>query len=170
LVNRVNLLSARSVATLTKPGRHADGGNLYLKVEKSGAKRWVFFYIFKGRQREAGLGGVQSVPLIKAREKAREWRALLAEGIDPLDAKKAAISALARRRTFGEVADCFLAAKEHGWRNAKHRAQWRMTLENYAAPLWAMPVDEVDTEAVLKALQPIWQENFREPESTVWPL
>jgi hypothetical protein len=33
-----------------------------LKVEKSGAKRWVFFYSFR-KQREAGFGGIQSVPL-----------------------------------------------------------------------------------------------------------
>jgi integrase len=158
LVNKINVLSARAVATITEPGRHADGGNLYLRVDKSGAKHWVFFYAFKGKQREAGLGGVQSMPLARAREKAREWRALLAEGIDPLDAKKAAGEASKRRRTFGEVAEFFLAAKSHGWRNAKHRAQWRMTLETYAAPLWSMPVDEVETEAVLKALQPIWQE------------
>jgi hypothetical protein len=44
-----------------------------------------------------------------------------------------------------------------GWRNAKHRAQWYMTLERYAASLWARPVDEIDTTAILGALQPLWQ-------------
>jgi integrase len=50
-----------------------------------------------------------------------------------------------------------LAAKAPEWRNAKHRAQWAMTLRTYAAPLWPVPVAEVDTAAVLSALQPVWQ-------------
>ena len=59
--------------------------------------------------------------------------------------------------TFGQAADALLAAKESEWRNDKHRAQWRMTLTEYAAPLAKMPVAEVDTEAVLLVLQPLWQ-------------
>jgi hypothetical protein len=51
----------------------------------------------------------------------------------------------------------FLPRKSHERRNAKHRAQWRMTLETYAAPVWNMPIDEIDTSAVLSVVQPIWQ-------------
>ena len=58
--------------------------------------------------------------------------------------------------TFGELADQVVAALEKGWRNAKHRAQWRMTLETYAAPLRSKPVDQITTEDVLGVLQPIW--------------
>jgi hypothetical protein len=45
----LNRLSARAVATLTKPGRHADGGELYLK---SGAKHWTFMWVRGVRQRK----------------------------------------------------------------------------------------------------------------------
>jgi hypothetical protein len=55
----------------------------------------------------------------------------------------------AGKPTFGHTAASLLDAKESEWRNEKHRGQWRRTLESYAAALWAMPVDEVDTEAVL---------------------
>lgn len=34
-------LNALTVKRLTKPGRHADGGGLYLNVEKNGAKSWI---------------------------------------------------------------------------------------------------------------------------------
>jgi integrase len=139
----------------------SDGAGLYLKVDTSGAKRWVFLWERKANgkrmQREAGLGSVQAVTLARAREKAAEFRSMLAEGVDPLDARAATTAAREGRRTFGQIAEAFLATKEHGWRNAKHRAQWRMTLERYAAALWARPVDEVDTAAVLAALQPLWQ-------------
>jgi integrase len=59
--------------------------------------------------------------------------------------------------TFGECADEFLAAKQSEWRNDKHRAQWTMTLSAYAAPLRNLPVDAIDTAAVLSVLKPIWQ-------------
>lgn len=156
MVNKINRLTARAVATATKQGRLADGANLYLRIEKGGSKRWVFFYRLNGHQREAGLGGVNYISLSKAREIAIGMRELLAQGIDPLDARRAGRRAAAERVTFGQCADAFLAAKEAAWRNAKHRAQWRMTLEVYAATLRELPVAEVSTQDILKVLQPIW--------------
>jgi Arm DNA-binding domain len=157
LVKKFNRLKARTIATVIKPGRHADGGGLYLKVDRSGAKRWVFMFERAGKQREAGLGSANAVPLATARTLAASFRAALANGNDPIKTRRAARVAQDARETFGEVADSFLAIKAHGWRNAKHRAQWRMTLADYAAPLRALPVDEVDTAAVLGVLQPLWQ-------------
>jgi len=43
-----------------------------------------------------------------------------------------------------------------GFRNEKHKAQWKSTLETYAAPLRAMPVDTIGTDDVLAVLKPIW--------------
>ena len=63
----------------------------------------------------------------------------------------------AGKPTFGQCADELLAAKASEWRNEKHKAQWKMTLTEYAKPLRGLPVDEVDTEAVLSVLQPMWQ-------------
>jgi integrase len=156
VVNKINRLSARAVATIAKPGRHADGGNLYLKVDQSGAKRWVFFYRLNGRQREAGLGGINYLGLAKAREIATGMRELLAQNLDPLEARRTERRAKAGRKTFGDCCDELLAAKESGWRNSKHRDQWRMTLKVYAAPLRPLPVAEVSTQDVLQVLQPIW--------------
>ena len=150
-------MTARAVATATKPGRLADGANLYLRVEKGGSKRWVFFYRLNGAQREAGLGGVNYIGLAKARELASGLRELLAQGIDPLDARRADRLATAARVTFGRCADAFLAAKESSWRNEKHRAQWAMTLQVYAGPLRQLPVAGITTQDVLKVLQPLWQ-------------
>jgi hypothetical protein len=52
----LNRLSTRQVETRKKPGRHADGGNLYLKITLDGSRRWVFMYLRDGKQREMGLG------------------------------------------------------------------------------------------------------------------
>jgi integrase len=43
-----------------------------------------------------------------------------------------------------------------GFRNEKHKAQWKMTLETYAAPLRGKPVDIIGTDDVLAVLRPIW--------------
>lgn len=150
-------LDALKIKALNTPGRHADGGNLYLVVDKSGAKRWVFLFRWNGKLKEMGLGGLTSVSLAKARERATKARECLSDGKNPIDEGRAAALAARAKRTFGEVADEFLSSQSQQWRNAKHQAQWAMTLSRYAGPLRDRPVDEIDTAAVLEVLQPIWQ-------------
>jgi hypothetical protein len=41
------------------PGRHADGGGLYLQVGSGGARSWVYRFKLDGREREMGLGQPQ---------------------------------------------------------------------------------------------------------------
>lgn len=149
----LNKLSARGVTAITKPGRHGDGGGLYLVVDKSGAKRWVFLYRREGILREMGLGGLKSVSLARARELAAEARVNLQAGIDPITAKNNAPVAVP---TFGEEADDFIDAMGPQFRNAKHLDQWKMTLKVYAAPLRSKRVDQIATADVLEVLKPIW--------------
>jgi integrase len=154
-----------------KPGRHGDGGGLYLEVKPTGRASWVFRYMLAGKRRDMGLGAAHrggandsGVTLAEARDRAAEARRLLKAGSDPLEKREAdaaaamaAAQAAARAKTFREVADLYLAAHERGWRNAKHRAQWAMTLREYAGPhLGDMPVAGIRTEHVEAALRPIW--------------
>ena len=162
---QINRLNPRRVTALTEPGRHADGGNLYLNVTKTGAKSWVFFYRIAGKQREMGLGpaGPGGVSLADAREAAAKARALLAAGIDPLVARKeertAARVAEARATTFGAYADDFVALHEGEFRNPKHVAQWKMTMgDTYCRDLRKLAVEEIATDDVLAVLKPIWNE------------
>ena len=148
-------LSARAVAA-AKPGRHGDGRGLYLAVSATSARKWVFRFTIAGRVTEMGLGNA-AVSLAQAREKAAEARKLVAAGVNPIEARREAGRLKAGKPTFGQCADALLEAKSPEWRNDKHRAQWKMTLETYASRLWSVPVDAVDTEAVLGVLQPIWQ-------------
>jgi integrase len=104
-----------------------------------------------------GLGSADAVPLADARNRADEARKCVARGLNPIEQKKEAAKAAAGKPTFGQVADEVIASKESGWRNAKHRQQWRNTLEIYAAPLREKPVDTVGTADILAVLKPIWQ-------------
>ena len=149
-------LTARAAAT-TKPGRYGDGAGLYLVVSPSGARKWVYRFSYAGRVTEAGLGSADVVSLAEARDKAHEARKLLEAGKNPIEAKRQAALVETGKPTFGAIADSLIAAKESEWRNEKHRAQWRASLTELAAPLRSRPVDEIDTAAVLAVLTPLWQ-------------
>jgi integrase len=87
---------------------------------------------------------------------------LLAAGTNPIENRRNAATILAAKPTFGDIADDLIEAKASEWRNEKHRAQWAMTLSRYCAALRSRPVEEIDTEAVLAVLKPIWR---RTPET-----
>lgn len=150
-----------AAAKLTKPGLHADGAGLYLHVGRGGTKSWVLRYSIYGRTREMGLGSLTAVGLADAREKAARARRLLADGVDPIDARD---SERASRRaaataamTFDEAAAAYIMSHRAGWKNAKHAAQWEATLKTYASPtIGDLPLQAIDTPIVLKVLQPIW--------------
>lgn len=147
----VGKLSARAVAT-AKAGKYGDGDGLMLVVSATGAKSWLLRYTWQGKPKALGLGGVSTTSLAEAREKATEARKLAKSGIDPALAKAQARAL----PSFKKFADEYLAGKKGGFRNAKHFAQWEMTVDVYAAPLHNLPIDQIKTENVLECLKPIW--------------
>ena len=156
---QINKLSARGVATLTEPGRHSDGGGLYLVVDASGAKRWLFMFRWGGSRKEMGLGGLSAVGLADARDNAAEARKLLDAGTNPIEARKEAAAEASRNAvsTFGEFAEILIEDIRSGFRNTKHQAQWLSSLKTHAACLWPLSINEVGTEHVLDVLKPIWK-------------
>lgn len=163
MARTLNRLTAAGVGSLG-PGRHADGGGLYLDRDGQGRSRWVFLWKREGKRREMGLGAAgkptdkNAVSLAKARLAADSARGVVKAGGDPIEARDAVPEAPVVVPTFGKIADDFVASMSAQWRNEKHRAQWSMTLKEYAAPLRPIPVDQIDTAAVLEVLQSIWME------------
>jgi integrase len=151
MARKINRLNARAVATIKECGRHADGGGLYLSISPNGGRRWVFLYRWHGKPTEIGCGSARGVTLASARELAGAARTKLAARINPKEARKPTKGA-----TFGEYADRLIETMQSSWRNAKHRAQWTMTLKVYAAPLRRLPVDAIGTDDVLAVLKPLW--------------
>lgn len=163
MARSINRLSVRLVQTVTKEGRFADGGGLYLDTKKGG-RRWIFLFRWEGKLRELALGPVAAISLATARELAREAREHVAKGINPIEARAAAREAeiaaqekaVAAATTFGGFAETFISSIEQGWRNEKHRQQWRNSLRDHAATLHGKPVATIGTGDVLAVLQPIW--------------
>jgi len=61
--HNLNKLTVKAIDAIKTPGKHGDGGGLFLFVEKTGAKRWVHIYPFAGRRREMGLGSLVALTL-----------------------------------------------------------------------------------------------------------
>lgn len=124
-------------------------------------RSWVLRASASGKRREFGLGSYPDVSLADAKEKAREFKAKIRNGIDPIEERKAQRSALVaeqlRSLTFATAVDRYLDAKLDEYENPKHRQQWRNTLKSYAIPaLGKMLVQDITVQDVLRALQPIW--------------
>jgi integrase len=149
---RRNSLSARFVSTVTDRGLYADGDGLYLQVSPTGTKSWTFIYMIRGRRRQKGLGALRDRSLADARAKRDEMRALLLDGKDPLEVREIPEG----NPSFGDVATSLIADLEPGWKNEKHRWQWKQTLTHYCAAIWDRPVASIETADVVDVLRPIW--------------
>jgi hypothetical protein len=78
------------VAHIRRPGLYADGKGLYLRVDNTGAKRWILRTMIQGKRRDMGLGGLSTTSLDEARQKAQRYRTIAREGGDPIALRRSA--------------------------------------------------------------------------------
>ena len=164
----LNILSDTKIKTLTLNGDgfHSDGGNLYLRIRGSG-RSWVFRFKIpkaakwadpdeRGKPVEIGLGSYPALGLAAAREKAKPFREALALGeVDPRELNRLADENL---KTFEAYASEYIAKAEGGWRNPKHRQQWRNTLRDYVYPtLGKKAAANIKRDDIAAALRPLWE-------------
>ena len=89
-MRELNSLQVRKKKT---PGRYRAGDNLWLQVttKKSGAgvtKSWLLRYVIDGKEHWMGLGSLRLFSLQEARTRAKRYLQMLADGIDPLEARR----------------------------------------------------------------------------------
>ena len=135
---------------------------LYLRIKDSGARSWALRIVVGDRRREIGLGGYPTVSLEQARQRAREVREEVWQGVDPVAAKRTRESALkaeqAKVLTFDEAAGQCHQTKLSEFRNRKHGKDWISSLDRYASPvIGKLPVAEIDLAHIVKVLRPIWR-------------
>jgi len=158
----IQQLTEAKIRTLTA-GMHHDGAGLYLQIKPGGAQSWIYRYRLNGRTRDMGLGSLVNLGLVKARDKASAARALVDDGIDPIEHTRAqaTIPAAPKRHfspTFEECSESYMADRLKRLRSEIHRHQWRQTLVDYAYPvIGQMPVNEIETNDVLAVLKPHWE-------------
>jgi hypothetical protein len=146
--------------TNAKPGRHGDGGGLWLQVGPTGGRSWLLRYQRDGKAHWMGLGSADDLSLADARERARLERVRLLDGIDPLAHRREQRAERRREQaatiTFREAAKAVIEARESDW-NAEHARQWRTSIAEVDSTLGSLPVAAIDTALVLKAIEPIWR-------------
>jgi len=166
MARAIERLTAQRVKTLKnaeepQPGMYADGAGLYLRVTPDGGKNWVLRYMLNRRPRWMGLGPLSLYGLADARTRALDARRKRHDGIDPIEARRAERARQhleeSKAITFKQCAENFMASHRAGWRNEKHRYQWKATLEQFVYPVIGdLSVQAVDIGLVLKVLEPIW--------------
>jgi len=145
----------------TKPGKKIkklfDGGGLYLEISPSGVKGWRWKYCFDGKEKLLSMGPYPEVSMKEARNQREAARALLANGVDPSENRKAQKSARVEL-----TANCFeTLAREWFSRNtenmaAGHRKRIISRLEKDVFPwLGARPVVEILPTELLSILRRI---------------
>jgi integrase len=152
--------SAKELDKITKRGRYAVGHGAYLQISEWGTRAWLFRYVRNGRPRHIGMGSTAYTTLAEARERAVEYRRMLARGVDPFEAKRGAElqqrRAEARAKTFEHIAREYIAAHEGTWRGDHSRQQWTASLEQHAFPkIGNIPIADITVTDVLAVLDPI---------------
>lgn len=156
----------------------AVGGisGLMIRVRPSGSKSWVLRgrygkwhtktnargqQVRERKKREIGLGPYPEVLPGEARDKAREFKAKLREGVDPIYERKIAQAALVEaascKRSFAEVFEEYSLAKACEFSGEKYQKQWVSVAKRHALPfLGKLSVEDVQLSHVLSVLKPIW--------------
>lgn len=118
-----------------KPGKHFDGGGLYLDVRPTGARYWRLKYRFGGREKLLAFGTFPEVSLAEARDRRATARRQLRDGHDPAVVRDSARSAAKRdiEAEFPKVAAAWLALKKREWADETYRKAQYVT-ENYLIP------------------------------------
>lgn len=149
LVDEVTGKKRRSV-----PRRRVNAGDgLYVLVDETGPRSWLLRVQKDNKRQMLGLGVYTALKLAQAREKAAQWKADIAAGLDPRERDKPAPTV----PTFAQAARIVLDEKLPTFKSAKTGKQWLTPLEKYAYPvIGKLPVDKVTEAQVRDIILPIW--------------
>jgi integrase len=155
----LNRLSSVGIKNLA-PGKHADGGGLWLHKRTDGGAQWFLRVTVHGRRREMGLGNLSDVSLKEVRLAAEKWRAVAREGKDPIKERERERREASRAdNTLRVVAEDAFEARKAELKGDGKAGRWFSPLELHVLPkLGTMPVGEIRQHHVRDALAPIWHE------------
>ncbi|NOD29449.1 tyrosine-type recombinase/integrase [Ruegeria atlantica] len=159
-------LSAAKVRAAS-PGKHSDGGGLYLYRLRTG-DQWVFRFTYSGKRKEMGLGGFPSVSLAQAREMADAYRGIVKRGGNPIEVRnkekeQAAADQIANdpkardRRLLKNIAPLAFEARKAQLKGDGEAGRWYSPIKTHILPvLGEKPVEDITGTVIADALRPIW--------------
>lgn len=165
LAARLTDIQIKNTKPKEKPFRVAAGRGLFLLVKIDGSKHWVMRYQFDGKENNLSFGRYPDVSLANAEKQVAGTHALLADGINPSENKKAA-----KTSKSGALANSFeVVARE--WavsyftnKSESHKERTLRRLESYIFPwLGSKPISEITAPQILEVVKRI--ENLNKLET-----
>ncbi len=136
-----------------KPYKLYDGDNLFLLVQPNGRRHWRYKFRWQRKERLLALGPYPEVSLKEARQGRDEARRQLAQGINPVEARKA--QRTTQSETFQALALEWLERQQHALTEETRRLA-RRRLERFAFPaIGSRPIAEIEPREVLRLLRRI---------------
>lgn len=151
-------LNDAKLRSLTTPGRHFDGGGLYLEVTPAGSRYWRLKYRHAGKEKRLAFGVYPEVGLKLARERREEARKVLERGEDPGELRKAAKvqAVIEAGNTFGTVAADWVKHQGTKWEAGTRAAIERAFRVDVYPAIGAVPMAQLkprDVTAVVKVIE-----------------
>lgn len=142
----------RKAKPVEKPYKLTDSNGLYIVINPNGSKLWRYRFRIDGKESVFAIGAYPDVSLAEAREKRKEARLLVQQGINPAKdrAEKKRQNAHQNRNTFEAIAEEYLASKtiSEGGIKAIHRM-----LRKYAYPIIGdTPITKVTPRQIMECL------------------
>ncbi|TNC60470.1 tyrosine-type recombinase/integrase [Rubellimicrobium roseum] len=150
-------LTAVQVRSLP-PGKHSDGGGLWLWKREDGGGQWVLRVSIYGRRREMGLGSLSDVSLREARDAAAKQRALARNNVDPIKERQRQKREAARNlHLLRDVARDAFESRKAELKGDGMAGRWFSPLELHVLPkLGRLPVGEINQTDIRDTLAPLW--------------
>jgi integrase len=140
---------ARSAKPSDRIRKLSDGGGLHLLVAPNGGRYWRYSYRYKGKQKTVALGVYPDVGLAKARQRHREARLLLVDGVDPA----------AEKQTSGKTFEVIAREWHDHWKADRHERHAHYVLKRLEADIFpeigSLPLSDIPASSFRNAVQKI---------------
>ncbi len=134
----------------------SDGGGLQLWVQPNGGRLWRLAYRYCGKQKLLSLGIYPTITLSNARTQREQARLLLANGVDPSQAKKdARAEQTASENTFRNIAAEYLTHQRQNQRASATMVKLEWLLDFVYPKLGDKRMTEIRPLEVLEILRKI---------------
>ena len=150
-------LTDAQLRNLTEPGRHFDGGGLYLELTKAGGKYWRLKYRYGGKEKLLAFGVYPAVSLKAARDQASEARKVLTDGGDPGELRRAEKAKAVHEsiNTLEAVSRDWMKHQAARW-DVETAGRIRASLEaDIFKPLGARPLASIKPGEIMEAVKKI---------------
>ncbi len=153
----------RNAKPSKKPRKMFDGGGLFLVITPSGGKLWNFKYRISGKEKKLSFGPYPEISLTAARGKRNDARALVANGVDPSEIKKAQqLADTLETHTFEVITREWHSKFSHSWVNSHSKRVLRY-FEMHVFPwIGSRPIEAISARELLVVLRRIEEKGILE--------